>query len=189
MPLRVKWNSLHFWLKAAHQQTSTWSNSNRNTRKKMWNVFKVENKDGRTTSIMLFFIDNFKFFQGFYCWIWTSKCLLGIFKLTSVSDACGKKFNKMAVWNRIINLVLVKHLWQSSHYNISRPAVCNLQEAKFAIVLSREISGIFGTAIYGWIKRIIITLWKVSKYRKIRTRNNSVSGHFSRSEYVTAYSL
>ena len=155
----------------------------------MWNVFKVENKDGRTTSIMLFFIDNFKFFQGFYCWIWTSKCLLGIFKLTSVSDACGKKFNKVAVWDRIINLVLVKHLWQSSYYNISKSTVCNLQEVKFVTELSWEVPGIFRTAICGWIRRIIITLWKVSEYRKIRTRNNSVSGHFSLSEYVTVYSL
>ena len=57
-------------------QSQQWKHQNN-----MWNLFKVNNKDTRTTSLtLLFTLNRFHILHWcFYCWIWTGSCWLRIY--------------------------------------------------------------------------------------------------------------
>ena len=83
------------------QQSQQWKHL-----KKVWNLFKVNNKHTRTTSQWhrsVVFIVNFKqisqLFWWFYCWLGTSKCrLLSLQKQrpgSILKNSCSEKFRRV----------------------------------------------------------------------------------------------
>ena len=63
----------------------------------MWNIFKVNNKDIRTTSLASIFDSLLLTLTTFH----TNKCLLGTFALRIRSHSCIKhgSWNKQAIWS------------------------------------------------------------------------------------------
>ena len=82
--------------------------NNRNTRKKVWNMSKINNKDTITPSNIFH-----TFFKSFYCWIWTSKSQLG------TEENHGKlrmKINLILIIDKFANILNEDEKYQNTFW-------------------------------------------------------------------------